>query len=247
MILHLPLREVSIVRILVLVSLLCAMTAASAEIYRWTDVNGKEVYGDEPPENARAVQEVELPVLTVAESFKGKPFKPTTNQAPTSSEPTEQVTNSPKSNTATSQTSQAENDSEVASGYENFSILVPGRDEVVRSNTGDFKIKIDLKPALKTGHGIVVYVDGRQIGETTSDTIDVTGIERGEHSVFAVLHDAKDAILGNTEAVNFTVMRSSLASRARTGNNALSKNSSSTTEDSSTDAYDSSTLRNRRF
>ena len=84
---------------------------------------------------------------------------------------------------------------------------------MVRSNGGNVKIKIDLQPALKQGHGIVIYVDGRQVGETTNDSFDVTGIERGEHSVFAVLHDAKDAVLGNTEAVSFTMMRNSVISR----------------------------------
>lgn len=237
--LHVTLREVSIVRTLVLISLLCAMTAASAEIYRWTDANGKQIYGDEPPENARAVEAVELPVLTVAESFK-RNSKPTEAQPVTNkSTDVEATSNHP---TNASQTSKAADESAATTGYDKFSILVPGSDEVVRSNAGDVKIKIDLQPALKRGHGIVVYVDGRQMGETTSNTIDVTGIERGEHSVFAVLHDAQDTILGNTEAVNFTMMRNSLASR----NNARSANSSSA-KDSSTNTDDSSTLSNRRF
>lgn len=215
------------------------MTSASAEIYRWTDANGKQVYGDEPPENARSIQAVDLPVLTVAESFKGKPklveAQAASNQAPVAEATANQTAN-------TRQVLKTTDEPAAATGYENFSILVPGSDEVVRSNGGDVKIKIDLQPALKKGHGIVVYVDGRQVGETTNDTIDVTGIDRGEHSVFAVLHDAQDAILGNTEAVNFTMMRNSLASRTNTR-----RADSSSAKDSSTNTDDSSTLSNSRF
>lgn len=200
----------SIVRTLVILSLLCAMSSASAEIYHWIDANGKQVYGDEPPNNARSIQAVELPVLTVAESFKGKP-KPveaqTTANQPSTAEATARVS------VSSSQVAKSADESTAATGYASFSILVPGHDEVVRSNGGNVKIKIDLQPALKQGHGIVIYVDGRQVGETTNDSFDVTGIERGEHSVFAVLHDAKDAVLGNTEAVSFTMMRNSVISR----------------------------------
>lgn len=186
------------------------MSSASAEIYHWIDANGKQVYGDEPPNNARSIQAVELPVLTVAESFKGKP-KPVEAQTTANQSSTKEAT--ARAPVSSSQVAKSNDESTAVTGYASFSILVPGRDEVVRSNAGDVNIKIDLQPALKQGHGIVIYVDGRQVGETTNDSLDVTGIERGEHSVFAVLHDAKDAILGNTEAVSFTMMRNSVISR----------------------------------
>lgn len=209
--LHVTLREVSIVRTLVLVSLLCGMTAASAEIYRWTDTNGQQIYGDEPPENVRAVESVELPVLTVAERFKTNP-KP--NEAPATSSSVPVVQEASQSFVAVKSPTKTESEPAAATGYTNFSILVPSIDEVVRSNSGGLNIKLDIKPALKKGHGIVVYVDGRQVGETTTDSIEID-IEQGEHNVFAVLHDAQDSILGNTEAVNFTVVRASAASSSK--------------------------------
>ena len=227
--LHVPLREVSIVRTLVLISLLCCMTAASAEIYRWTDTSGKQIYGDEPPEDARAIEPVELPTLTVAERFKGN-TKPTNNQAPTAQAPSEDPVNTV---VAVKDTTKSENESAAAGGYEKFSILVPSVDEVVRSNAGALNIKLDIQPALKKDHGVVLYIDGRQVGETATDSIDITGVERGIHSVFAVLHDAEDNILGNTEAVNFTVVRASVASAS--------------SKQRSAKADDSSTLSNSRF
>lgn len=193
------------------------MTLASAEIYRWTDANGKQVYGDEPPENARAIESIELPTLTVAERFKTNP-KPNPIQAsPTASaEPAVvQNTQAPVAAATVSEASQAASESVTATGYEQFSILAPQTDEVVRSNAGELTIQLAIRPALKTGHGVVIYVDGRQVGETKQDSIEITGIERGEHSVFAVLHDAQDAILGNTAAVNFTVIRASVASSSK--------------------------------
>lgn len=201
-------------RTLLFVSLLCGMTVASAEIYRWTDANGKQVYGDEPPENARAVEAIELPTLTVAERFKTN-AKPNGTQAPIVSK--ESVSESEEAitpATASSEPQQSNHESAVT-GYTGFSILEPKTDELVRSNAGEFTVHLAIQPALKQGHGVVIYVDGRQVGETTQDSIEITGIDRGEHSVFAVLHDAQDNILGNTAAVNFTVTRTSVASSAK--------------------------------
>lgn len=126
------------------------MTAASAEIYRWTDENGKQIYGDEPPENARAVEAIDLPMLTVAESFKGKP-KPVENQAATSAEPIAQAASTKPS--SASPMVQAEKKPIAASGYDNFSILTPSSDEVIRSES-DVQIKVDLQPTLKKGMGL---------------------------------------------------------------------------------------------
>lgn len=195
-------------RTLVFVSLLCCVTVASAEIYRWTDANGKQAYGDEPPENARAVEPVQLPMLTVAERFKSNP-KPSEAQAATASSTASVEQESTTPLAAVSETNPAANDATAINGYERFSILVPKAGELVRSNSGELNIKLNIQPALKKGYGVVIYVDGRQVGETTTDSVDVTSIERGEHSVFAVLHDDQDNILGNTAAVNFTVARAS--------------------------------------
>lgn len=205
------------------------MTAASAEIYRWTDTSGKQIYGDEPPEDARAIEPVELPTLTVAERFKGN-AKPTNNPAPTAQAPSEDPVNTV---VAVKDATKSENESAAVGGYEKFSILVPSVDEVVRSNAGALNIKLDIQPALKKDHGVVLYIDGRQVGETATDSIDITGVERGIHSVFAVLHDAEDNILGNTEAVNFTVVRASVASAS--------------SKQRSAKADDSSALSNSRF
>ncbi|MFZ1570224.1 MAG: DUF4124 domain-containing protein [Thiolinea sp.] len=227
--LHVPLREVSIVRTLVLISLLCCMTAASAEIYRWTDANGKQIYGDEPPENARAIEPIALPTLTVAERFKTN-AKPANNQTTAPQEANEE---SQHKTVVVQDTSKLDDEPLAAGSYKKFSILIPSVDEVVRSNSGDLNIKLDIQPALKKDHGVVIYIDGRQASETASDSIDIAGIERGEHSVFAVLHDGKDNLLGNTEAVNFTVVRASVASAS--------------SKQRSAKADESSTLSNSRF
>ena len=190
------------------------MTAASAEIYRWIDVNGKSVYGDEPPENARAVEPVDLPTLTVAESFKGKAKVAEKPVAPAvKTEPLEEIDTDKaeaEAAVASQQTNKESEDPIVAAGYEKFSILSPASDSVVRSNTGDLSIQLEVKPSLQTGHSIVVYVDGKQAGETSATAVALNGLARGEHNVFAVLHDAKKGIIGNTESVNFSVVRTSV-------------------------------------
>ncbi|WP_020396205.1 DUF4124 domain-containing protein [Thiolinea disciformis] len=176
-----------------LIALLCfslLTCPALAEVYRWTDAQGNTIFGDQPPESARA-QAVELPPLTIADSFNNK-----------KAEDKATVTAISKPVEEADSTSQETNKS-----YTNFSISAPSADETIRANGGSVALQLNIKPELQKGHGIVVYLDGKQVGKTSSTSFTLSEVTRGSHSVFAVLHDAKDKVLTNTESVSFQVLR----------------------------------------
>ncbi len=187
--------DVPTLRTCVFITLLLSAFAVSAEVFRWTDANGNTVFGDSPPEATRA-QSVELPLLTVADGFGKKK-----TEEPASAVATETVEDADKTDTATSdETSQA---------YTHFSIQSPSADDAIRANNGTLEVTLDIRPPLHNGHGIVLYLDGKQVANTRTSTVSINNVDRGQHSVFAVLHDAKDSVLTNTEAVNFSLLRAS--------------------------------------
>lgn len=167
--------------LLVLLVLGGSVIPVSADIYRWVDAEGRVVYGDDPPEKNKA-KPVDLPMLTVADSFAPKP------------EPREPA---------------AKEEPQADEAYSDFKVSTPTADEAIRSNEGSLTVSLSLKPALKAGDGVTLYLDSKQVasGETLSFTLNE--VERGEHSVFAVLNDAKGNIIQNTEPVKFSLLRTS--------------------------------------
>ena len=153
--------------------------SVQAEIYRWVDAAGNTVYGDNPPKQS-AAKPVDLPMLTVADSPAPAPAaKP--EAAPAAEE----------------------------EAYTDFAITSPTADEAIRANEGNVTVSVSLKPALKPGDGVALYLDSKQVGSGASLSFALTEVERGEHSVFAVLSNAAGDIIQNTEPVKFSVLRHS--------------------------------------
>lgn len=180
----------SIVRTFVFPLLLLLTSVSSAEVYRWVDANGNTVFGDSPPEQSKA-QTIELPTLTVADSYDDGAKK--TKQTTTAQ-------NSEEEEATSSQTIE----------YKRFAVASPEKNQAVRANNGNVMVRLELEPELQAGHGIVVYLDGKQVANGDATTFSLESVDRGKHSLFAVLHDANDDVLKNTEAVSFDVLRHSV-------------------------------------
>ncbi|UJS25507.1 DUF4124 domain-containing protein [Thiothrix winogradskyi] len=153
--------------------------SVQAEIYRWVDAAGNTVYGDNPPKQS-AAKPVDLPMLTVADSPAPAPAAKL-DAAPAAEE----------------------------EAYTDFAITSPSADEAIRANEGNVTVSVSLKPALKPGDSVALYLDSKQVGSGASLSFALTEVERGEHSVFAVLSNAEGDIIQNTEPVTFSVLRHS--------------------------------------
>jgi type II secretory pathway pseudopilin PulG len=73
--------------------------------------------------------------------------------------------------------------------YDNFAIASPGNEATVRNNDGNLQVAISISPALKTGHQIVLKVDGAEVATGYSPIINLTNINRGEHQITAEVFD----------------------------------------------------------
>nr|CAA6830223.1 MAG: Unknown protein [uncultured Thiotrichaceae bacterium] len=179
----------SILKALLFSVLFLFTSVLSADVYRWTDASGRTVFGDSPPEQSKALP-VELPTLTVADSYSdGK------------------QENKPAASAEAKDEEDAENETVE---YKQFAVTSPEKDSVVRANNGNIMVRLALEPALQKGHGIVVYLDGKQVASGDSSVFSLESVDRGKHSVFAVLHDENDDVLKNTEAVSFNLLRHSV-------------------------------------
>ncbi len=177
------------VRILLFLSVFFTTAALSAGVYQWRDVNGNVVYGDSPPESA-AVQEVELPVLTVADSY------PSADKSKAADDTAQNQASEQQATPAATHVN-----------YEHFKIKSPQKDAAIRANNGNVLVSFDLKPALQKGHGIVVYLDGKRVASGQATVFSLEALDRGQHSLFAVLHNAEKEVIKNTSSIKFNVLR----------------------------------------
>jgi hypothetical protein len=161
-----------------------ASVSVQAEIYRWVDADGKTVYGDNPPKTS-AAKSVNLPLLTVADSPAPKPAQANPDAALAADKKA----------------------GDEAEAYTDFKIASPTAEEAIRANEGTLAVSVALQPQLKAGDGVTLYLDSKQVATGASLSFNLTDVERGEHSVFAVLTDASGNIIQNTQPVKFSVLR----------------------------------------
>ena len=171
-------------RTFVLLALFCISTAAVAEMYKWTDQDGKVIYSDKPNPNG-SEEKVDAPPLTT--------YKPTTTQ--------KQFTYTPK----TSQNSTRDRVS-----YSKFAIDQPVNDAAVRENTGNVSLSMSISPGLNSNrnHTIEIYLDGSKKGNTSGLSYQFTNMDRGTHTVTAKIVDGAGKVL-KTASVTFHLQRHS--------------------------------------
>jgi len=96
-------------------------------------------------------------------------------------------------------------------GYESVRIVQPEPDGTVRSNEGKVPVAIALRPGLQQGHRVVLSIDGKAVdGDFDGLAIELSGVERGTHSLRAKLIDEAGKALIESEAVNFTLRQTGL-------------------------------------
>ncbi len=187
-------------RILSLIISLVLISPGFANIYTWKDASGRTIYGDNPPEKGK-VMEVSPEPLTIVPGFKDPDVKTNT----TSSSSKSDVTNQPKV-----LDEKNEEEEEDKPPYDSFKIAYPASGEEIRSNDGTLSISLELSPALAEEDSIFIYVNGKKLIENSKSlSIDLSNLDRGSHSMFAVVRNDKGHVLLNSNTVKFNILRNS--------------------------------------
>ncbi|MBD9501660.1 DUF4124 domain-containing protein [Pseudomonas sp. PDM23] len=172
-------------RLILTALLLAAALPASAQIYKYTDANGKTVFTNQPPTDVDA-KPVELP--------------PTNTVGPQGP-----VAAPADSGTAT----------QTATPYAILALSNLPDDESLRQNNGTFIVNVVVQPALAGGHLLQLVLDGQPYGAPTSSTsIGLQEIDRGDHTLAVqVLQGSR--VIQASAPVSFTLQRISTNSPQR--------------------------------
>lgn len=178
--------RISILMILALVALIVPMLTG-AEVYRWTDDQGRVHFGDRPPGNrpSEAV-DVREPVRAVplegAREILERPVRTRGGRA------------------------------EGEGAYTRVAIVRPEDGAGVRANDGTVSAELALEPELDAaaGHRVVWLLDGEEVGSGSSARATFQGLNRGDHTLKARVIDASDQELGASDTVEFSVLRFSV-------------------------------------
>ncbi len=101
-------------------------------------------------------------------------------------------------------------------GYERFAIVQPEPDQTVHDNNGDVTVEIALEPALARGHEVMLLLDGETVVRWPALAFGLNGLERGTHTLQALITDAHDNVVATSEPVTFNMWQASLLFPVRT-------------------------------
>ena len=93
--------------------------------------------------------------------------------------------------------------------YVQLTITRPAADETIHDNSGNLTVEVTLSPALQgeQGHRIQLYLDGIAVGNPSG--LSLTEIDRGAHSLQAVVVDRDGRALIASAPVPFYMWRAS--------------------------------------
>ncbi|WP_292742625.1 DUF4124 domain-containing protein [Methylophaga sp. UBA3192] len=180
-----------------LIMLFGLCTAVAADIYRWVDDNGNQVYSDEPVENAEKIE--------LQDSMTYSPV-----QIPG-------VTDS----TTTTNEQEESGESEVDPDYK-LTIVAPEDDAGIRVNNGNVTVNLQLQPAFvpERGDKIQLYLDGLPAGVPMPQlSFMLENLDRGTHKLSAVVLNASGEVIAQSETTTFHLQRTSLLQPGRQQNN----------------------------
>ena len=100
-------------------------------------------------------------------------------------------------------------------GYESFSIVQPANNETLRDNGGNVAVSLAVKPELQPGHRVDIRMNGTSLGVGGSTSLSLTNVDRGTHTLHAVIQDASGKEVASTGSVVFHLHRASALNRLR--------------------------------
>ncbi|MDH5764588.1 MAG: DUF4124 domain-containing protein [Gammaproteobacteria bacterium] len=162
-----------------LIVLCLFFTSSYAELYKWIDETGETVYSDEPPND------------------KAEPLVP----PPISTTPAVKYT--PKA--------KPEIEEELKeTSYSVFKIASPTTNQILEDNTGNITVNFKISPALdiKQGHTISLLLDNqKKIEGGTSSSLVLKNIDRGTHSLQALIKNKQRKTLKKSQVVTIHMRR----------------------------------------
>jgi hypothetical protein len=158
--------------------------ALAATVYKWVDENGIVHYSDQPHPNAQKMGV--QPAQTYKADIPAAPAGPTPPPAAAAPPP-----------------------------YQGCAIAQPTDDQTFTS-VDSLSIVVHTDPELRPGDQIFLMLDGQPLngGAATGSHFTLTPVDRGTHSLQAVVRDSDGAVRCQTPGVSYNVQQPSLLNPA---------------------------------
>ena len=101
----------------------------------------------------------------------------------------------------------------VSAGAAQVSLLAPVDQDTIHDNSGNLAVAVKVDPPIdpKDGTSIRILLDGKPAARDSSGmSFTLTGVERGEHSLQALLIDRQGHTLSVSKTVDFTMWQASV-------------------------------------
>ncbi len=111
-------------------------------------------------------------------------------------------------------------DSADDAAYTKLEIANPENDHVFTGNTGNVTVSVVIEPALKNKRGdrLILTMDGKKAGDSTSTSFTLTNLDRGTHTIEVYVVNKGGKSLKESAPVSFTMKRPSVLSPSNPNN-----------------------------
>jgi hypothetical protein len=98
--------------------------------------------------------------------------------------------------------------------YTKLEVVNPENDHVFTGNTGDVTVSVMIEPALNTKRGdrLILTLDGKKAGDSTSTSFTLANLDRGTHTIEVYVVNKGGKSLMESAPVSFTMKRTSVLS-----------------------------------
>lgn len=91
--------------------------------------------------------------------------------------------------------------------YETFKVVSPQSDGTVRNNSGNLSVSLQISPALRSNHFVIVTVDGKPTPKGKSSMVTASDVFQGTHSVGARIVDENGKTITSAPSITFHMKR----------------------------------------
>lgn len=164
-----------------LLSIVCT-AAIAGTVYKWVDEDGVTHFSDQPHENAQKVQ------LSAPQTYSAP--QPAVRPTPPSSARTAPAP---------------------ATAYQSCALVAPTNDQSF-PNALSVAATVQLAPQQRVGDQVFLLLDGTRVPglPTTGTSFTISPIDRGSHSLQAVVQDSAGQIVCQSANVTFSVLQPSV-------------------------------------
>ena len=164
-------------RLIILTTLILFSVPLYAEkVYKTVDEEGHIIFTDKPTENS---EEIKLQELKTIKNPNPAKYKPLQNKVP---------------------------DPDSGSVYKVLLVTNPAEGSGLRSNDGNISISLSLQPSLRSGHKLVITLDGEEISSGNALSVSLQNVDRGTHTIEAKVIDNNGKQLITTSS-SFSLLR----------------------------------------